>query len=284
MLIGRELKTLLRHVLLIWLAMAMIIPFLWMIGASFKPPSEVERVSLVPEQPQPQNYAIVLRQAPDPYTQRLLDLNFPKWYFNSLFIAAWVTTLQVLTSCLAAYAFARIEWRGRDRVFFLYLSTMIIPGLVLMLPNYQIMVSLGLVNTYLGLILPAAFSAFGTFLMRQFMLGIPRSYDEAAEMDGAHHLQIFLDVILPLARPGMVTLTIFTFLGNFQSFFWPLVMIKDDYLRTLPIGLLSFSGQYGQQTELIMAASVMNIVPLIILFVTMQKQLVAGIQLGGIKG
>src|SRR5438034_11443308 len=103
-------------------------------------------------------------------------------------------------------------------------------------------------------------------------------------MDGANHLQTFLDVILPLARPGMITLTIFTFMGNFQSFFWPLVMVKDDYLRTIPIGLLSFSSQYGQQTELIMAATVMNIVPLIILFVAMQKQLVAGIQLGGVKG
>lgn len=269
---------------MIAIAIMMIVPFLWMVGASFKPHSEVEREALLPEQPQPQNYAIVLRQAPDPYTQRYLDLDFTKWYFNSLFIAAWVTALQVMTSCMAAYAFSRIEWRGRDNVFFLYLSTMMIPGLVLMLPNYQLMVSLGLVNTYLGLILPAAFSAFGTFMMRQFMLGIPKSYDEAAEMDGANHLQAFLDVILPLARPGMITLTIFTFMGNFQSFFWPLVMVKDDYLRTIPIGLLSFSGQYGQQTELIMAATVMNIVPLIVLSVVMQKQLVAGIQLGGVKG
>lgn len=284
MLIWQELKVFLRHLAMVAMAILMIVPFLWMVGASLKPPSEIERESLVPEQAQPANYAIVLRQRPDPYTQRYLQLDFPKWYFNSLFIAAWVTALQVMTSCLAAYAFSRIEWKWRDRVFLLYLSTMMIPGLVLMLPNYQIMVALDLVNSYSGLILPAAFSAFGTFLMRQFMLTIPKSYDEAAEMDGANHLQIFLDVILPLARPGMITLTIFTFMGNFQSFFWPLVMVKDDYLRTIPIGLLSFSSQYGQQTELIMAATVMNIVPLIILFIVMQKQLVAGIQLGGVKG
>jgi multiple sugar transport system permease protein len=284
MLIWQELKTFLRHLVMIALAITMVVPFLWMLGTSFKPHSEVERPALLPEQAQPDNYAIVLRRAPDPYTGRYLDLDFPKWYFNSLFIAAWVTALQVLTSCMAAYSFSRIEWKWRDKLFFLYLSTMMIPGLVLMLPNYQIMVKLGLVNTYLGLILPGAFSAFGTFLMRQFMLGIPKSYDEAAEIDGANHLQIFLDVILPLARPGMITLTIFTFMGNFQSFFWPLVMVKDDHLRTIPIGLLSFQSQYGQQTELIMAATVMNIIPLIILFVTMQKQLVAGIQLGGVKG
>lgn len=175
-------------------------------------------------------------------------------------------------------------WPFRDQVFLLYLSTMMVPGLVLIIPNYQIMVSLGLVNTYTGLIVPMAFTAFGTFLLRQFMLGIPRSYDEAAAIDGANHLQIFLEVILPLARPGLVTLAILSFLGNFQSFFWPLVMIKDEYLRTIPIGLLSFQSEFGKQTELIMAATVMNVLPLIVLFVVMQKRLVAGIQLGGVKG
>ncbi|MGJ3242331.1 MAG: carbohydrate ABC transporter permease [Opitutales bacterium] len=279
-----DVKTLLRHVLMILIAILMVLPFLWMLGSSLKPHSEIQNFSFLPEIPQPENYAIVLRQKPDPFTGKLLDLNFPKWYFNSLFIATWVTVLQTLTSAMAAYAFARLQWPGRDKCFLLYLATMMIPGMVLMLPNYQIMVSLGLVNTYAGLIIPAAFSAFGTFLLRQFMLGISRSYDEAAEIDGANHLQIFLDVILPLARPGLVTLAIFTFLGNFQSFFWPLVMIKDDYLRTIPIGLLSFQGQYGQQTELIMAATVMNVIPLIILFIVMQKQLIAGIQLGGVKG
>lgn len=279
-----ELRALAKHAGLIFLAISMTIPFLWMLGTSIKPHQEVEEASFVPHNPQPENYAIVLRQKPDPYTGKYLDLDFPKWYFNSIFIASWVTALQVLTSSLAAYAFARLQWPGRDSVFLLYLGTMMIPGMVTMLPNYQIMVGLGLVNTYQGLVIPAAFSAFGTFLLRQFMLGIPRSYDEAAEIDGATHLQIFLDIILPMTRPGLVALSIFTFLGNFQSFFWPLVMVKDDAMRTIPVGLLSFQGQYGQQTELIMAATVMNVVPLIILFVVMQKQLISGIQLGGVKG
>lgn len=280
----RDFILLLKNFGLVFVATAMMLPFVWMAGTSLKPHSEVERTGFVPERAQPENYAVVLRQAPDAFTGQYLELNFPRWYLNSVLIAGWVTALQVLTSCAAAYAFSRLQWPGRDKVFLLYLSTMMIPGLVLMLPNYQIMVALKLVNTYSGLIIPAAFSAFGTFLMRQFMIGIPRSYDEAAEIDGASHLQIFLEVILPLARPGMVTLTILTFLGNYQSFFWPLVMVKDDYLRTIPVGLLSFSGQYGQQTELLMAATLMSIVPLIILFVFMQKQVVAGIQLGGVKG
>lgn len=279
-----ELRTLLKHIGLICIAIAMTLPFLWMLGSSIKPHSEIEELSLVPRNPQPENYGIVLRQSPDPYTGKYLDLNFPKWYFNSVFIATWVTVLQVLTSSMAAYAFARLQWPGRDKVFLLYLGTMMIPGIVTMLPNYQIMVELGLVNTYQGLIIPTAFSAFGTFMLRQFMLGIPRSFDEAAEIDGANHLQTFLEVILPMAKPGIIALSILTFLGNFQSFFWPLVMVKDDAMRTLPIGLLSFQGQYGQQTELIMAATVMNVVPLIFLFIAMQKQLISGIQLGGVKG
>jgi ABC-type glycerol-3-phosphate transport system permease component len=281
---NRELKVFLKHLLLLFLAIGMICPFLWMLGASFKPNPEIEHLSLLPDDPQPANYAVVLRQVPDPHTGHLLNLDFPKWYFNSFFVAAWVTSLQVMTSAMAAFAFSRLTWRGRDTVFLFYLGTMMIPSVVLMLPNYQIMVKLGLVNTYLGLILPMAFSAFGTFLLRQFMITIPRSFDEAAEMDGATPLQLFLDVILPLARPGVVALAILTFLGNFQSFFWPLIMVKDDYLRTIPIGLLAFQSDYGQQTELIMAATVMNIVPLIILFIVMQKQLVSGIQMGGVKG
>ena len=276
--------TFLKNFGMIFIAVAMVMPFLWMAGASVKPHSEVERAGILPEKYQPENYPVVLRETPDRYTGKLLDLNFPRWYLNSVLVAAWVTALQVMTSAMAAYAFSRIEWPGRDRAFLLYLATMMIPGLVLMLPNYQIMVSLGLVNTYRGLILPTAFSAFGTFLIRQFMLGIPKAYDEAASIDGASHLQQFLDVILPLARPGLVTLTILTFLGNYQSFFWPLVMVKDDALRTIPVGLLNFSTQYGQQTELLMAATLMSIVPLIVVFVVMQKQLVAGLQVGGVKG
>jgi len=212
------------------------------------------------------------------------DISFKKYYFNSIFVAGWVTLLQCFTSSLAAYAFARMRWRGRDAIFKLYLATMMIPGVVTMIPNYTLMVKLHLLDSYLGLIVPAAFTAFGTFLLRQFMLTIPPSLDEAATIDGATHWEIYWNVILPLARPGLIVLSIFTFMGNYGSFFWPLVLIKSEHLRTLPIGMLYFDSAYGNQTNLIMAASVMNIVPLIILFVVMQKHLVRGIQLGAVKG
>jgi len=254
-------------------AITMLVPFLWMVLASFKPLVEVEQLNPFPSVWHPENYVKVFQQIP-----------FARYYFNSVFIAAWVTLLQCLTSAMAAYAFARLRWRWRDGVFRLYLATLMIPGVVTMIPNYTLMVKLHLLDSYLGLIVPASFSAFGTFLLRQFMLTIPPSLDEAAAMDGASPWSIFWNVIMPISRAGLVTLAIFTFLGTYGSFFWPLILIKSEYLRTLPIGMLYFDTIYGRQTNLIMAASVMNIIPLVILFVAAQKFIVRGIQLGAVKG
>ena len=260
------------------------VPFVWMVGSSFKPRSESEQPHIVPQDPTVRNYPIVLDAAPDPVTGESLHMQFGRWYFNSIFTAIGITLLQTLTSAMAAYAFSRIEWRGRDAVFLLYLGTMMIPGLVTMIPNYQIMISLGFLNTYRGLIIPAAFSAFGTFMLRQFMLSLPPSLDEAAKMDGASHWQVFWHVIMPLAQPGLVALAILTFLGAYRSFFWPLIMLTDVQYYPLQVGMLALDTTYGRQTELIMAATVMNIVPLVIVFIVFQKFLVKGIQLGGVKG
>ena len=283
----------LSHAALILLAATMLVPFLWMVFASIKPLEEVEQLNPFPTRwvsakgMAPFDHGVlrrIARYVPGNYVEVFREIPFARYYFNSLFVAAWVTFLQCLTSSLAAYAFARLHWRGRDHVFRLYLATLMIPGVVTMIPNYTLMVKLGLLDSYAGLIVPAAFSAVGTFLLRQFMLTIPPSLDEAAAIDGASHWQIFWDVILPLARPGLITLGIFTFLGNYGSFFWPLILIKSEHLRTLPIGMLYFDSMYGKQTNLIMAASVMNIIPLIILFVVSQKFIVKGIQLGAVKG
>ena len=261
------------YALLTLIALTMLIPFLWMVLASFKPLEEVDQLNPIPSVWHPENYRKVFEQIP-----------FARYYFNSLFVAAWVTFLTCLTSAMAAFAFARLRWRFRDGVFRLYLATLMIPGVVTMIPNYTLMVKLHLLDSYQGLIVPAAFSAFGTFLLRQFMLTIPPALDEAAEMDGATQWQLFWDVIMPLARPGLLTLAILTFMGNYGSFFWPLILIKSEPLRTLPIGMLFFDSNYGRQTNLIMAASVMNILPLVLLFLVSQKFLVRGIQLGAVKG
>ncbi len=265
----------LNHTLLTTISLLMALPFLWMLLTSLKPLSEVGGSHWWPKDFKLENYKEVFS---------IENLRYGRWYFNSLFVSFCVTFLQVLTSALAAFAFSRLEWKWRDGLFLLYLGTMMVPGLILMIPNFQIMIKLGLMDTYLGLIIPAAFSAFGTFLLRQFMMGIPKSLDEAAEIDGASTWQVFWQVILPLSRPGLITLTIFTFMGNYNSFFWPIVMLKSADKYTLPVGLLFFESSQGQQTNLLMAAITMAVIPMVILFVLMQKHLVKGIQLGGVKG
>jgi multiple sugar transport system permease protein len=274
--IERKVSTLRRvvnHLMLSLLGLVMLAPFVWMLITSVKPDAEMDSASLIPSRIMFSNYLRVFAQIP-----------FADYYFNSLFVAAWVTFLQVLTSAMSAYAFARLRWPGRDTVFKLYLATLMIPGVVTMIPNYALMVRLHLLDSYAGLIVPTAFTAFGTFLLRQFMLTIPASLDEAATIDGASKWQLFWEIILPLARPGLIALALFAFLGNYGSFWWPFVMVKSEYLRTLPIGMQHFDTVYGRQTNLMMAASVMNIVPLIILFLSAQKFLVKGIQLGAVKG
>jgi len=232
-------------VFLLVLDITMTLPFLWMVLTSLKPLDEVRATHWVPYRWQPSNYREALKalrygalagEKPGPWHwwQYFRDSAFMRYYFNSLFVAAWVTVLQVLTSAMAAFAFSRLHWRGRDKVFLLYLTTMMIPGLVLMIPNYQIMNMLGWVDAYRGLIVPAAFTAFGTFLLRQFMLGIPWSLDEAAEIDGASKWQVFWEVAMPLARPGLIVLSIFTFIGTHRSFFWPLVMLRSQAKYTSP--------------------------------------------------
>ena len=268
-------KLVVLNVVLTLIAVALVLPFMWMILASLKMVDELGYDSWLPEVCQWHNYS-------DVFTMK--GIMFGRWYWNTIFVACWTTFLQVFTSSLAAFSFSRLRWRGRDQVFFLYLATMMLPGLVMMIPNYQNMILLNLVDSYTGLILPAAFSAFGTFLMRQFMMNIPKSLDEAAEIDGATKWQLYWDVVLPLARPALVTLTIFTFIGSYNNLFWPLVLMKSADKYTLPIGMLAFQSSQGQQTHLLMAAVTMSVIPMIVLFVVMQKQLVKGIMLGGVKG
>lgn len=251
------------------------LPFIWQVMLSLSSLGDVDRLTQIGTPPSlhPENYANVFDK-----------VDFARYFFNSIFIAGWATILQMITCAMAAYAFARITWPGRDKVFLLYLATLMIPGAVLMVPNFAIVLGLGMFNDYTGLIIPAAFSAYGTFLLRQFMLGIPTSLDEAASIDGAGHWRIFSQVILPLSRPGLIVLAIFAFLFNYGSFFWPLVLVKDDNLRTLPIGLMAFDSTYGRDTPSIMAASLMAMVPPTVIFIVLQKYLVKGIQLGAVKG
>lgn len=260
---------------LVLIGLTFVLPFVWQVLISFSSLTDVDLLTRtgLPPVLLPENYPLVFRK-----------VEFGRYFFNSFFVAGWVTLLQVITSAMAAYAFSRVAWPARDKVFLLYLATLMIPGVVLMVPNFAIVLGLGMFNSYWGLIVPGAFTAYGTFLLRQFMLTIPSSLDEAASIDGAGHWGIFTQVVLPLARPGLIVLAIFSFLGNYNSFFWPLILTKDDNLRTLPIGLLAFDSTYGRETPLIMAGSLMAMVPPVLVFLLLQKHLVTGIQVGAVKG
>ncbi|NKB67414.1 MAG: ABC transporter permease subunit [Candidatus Latescibacteria bacterium] len=212
------------------------------------------------------------------------DFKFSLYGWNSLFVAVCVMVGQVLTSAMAGFAFARIEWKGRDSVFLLYLATLMVPGIVTLLPNYVILQFLGWLDSYQALIVPAMFTAFGTFMMRQFMMGLPKGLEEAGEIDGASIWKVFWSIVMPLSKPALITLSIFSFMGTWQSFTWPLIVTHSEHMRVLPVALRYFDSSQGTNYSLLMTGSVVMMLPMIVLFIFGQRFFVRGIQLGGIKG
>ncbi|MFQ6133740.1 MAG: carbohydrate ABC transporter permease [Armatimonadota bacterium] len=215
---------------------------------------------------------------------------FLAWYLNSLLVAVVVTFGQVATSALAAFAFARLSFPGRDKLFLGYLGTLMIPFVVIMIPDFILLKKLrfflypeGMIDTYAALILPAMFSAYGTFLLRQFFLTIPTDLEDAARIDGCSRLGIFWHVIVPLSKPALATLTTFVFLHSWNNYMWPLIVINSPEKKTLPIGLQAFQGLYSTEWTLLMAASMMVILPVLLVFIFNQRFFVRGIVLTGLK-
>ncbi len=209
---------------------------------------------------------------------------FLVFYLNSLLVAVAVTVGTLVTSALAAFAFARLEFPGRNALFLTYLSTLMVPFVVTMIPIFALLKLLRLTDTYFALIVPVMFSAYGTFLLRQFFLAIPRDLEDAARLDGCGHLGVLRHVILPLSKPALATLGTFTFLGTWNSFMWPLIVINSEEKMPLMVGLYAFMGEYSAQWHLLMAASVMVMVPVILVFVLGQRYFIEGIVLSGMKG
>jgi multiple sugar transport system permease protein len=261
--------------LLIAGSVVMLIPFAWMLSTSLKEPGDI---FVYPPQwiPQPARW--------QNYVDTVTVMPFLRFYLNSTIQAVAVTVLQLLTSSLAAFAFSRLRFRGRDTLFLLYLATMMIPFPVTMIPNFVIIRYLHWIDTFRALILPPAFSAFSTFLLRQYFLSIPVELDDAARVDGASSFRIWWQIIMPLSGPALATLAIFTFLGQWDSFLWPLVATNSQKMWTLPVGLATFQGQYSIQWNLLMAGSVIAIVPILIIYIIGQKWFVRGITLTGMGG
>jgi len=275
------LRTTGTYLFLIAGAVTMLAPFVWMVTVSLKNLGDVFSYQKpwwydwVPTSFVWQNYAKVFGMKTVP---------FLKFYMNSIFVSVATTAGQVTTSALAAYAFARLRFPGRDRLFFAYLATMMIPGVVTMIPVFILLQQFNWIDTYKAVILPPIFTAYGTFMLRQFFLTLPKDLEDAAKIDGCSYFGIFWKILLPLSKPALATLTIFTFMGNWMSFMWPLVVLNSHEKFTLPVGLAYFQSLHHTDWTLLMAGSIMMILPILLLFIFNQRYFVEGIKLSGIKG
>ncbi len=270
---GRGLRTI-YWIGVVVLALVMLLPFLWMIGTSLMDELAVFRFPppLVPTPPRPRNYVDAWRAMP-----------FARFYLNSAIFALAVVVGQVATSALAAYAFARLRFPGRDKLFVLCLSVLMIPGIVLLIPRFLLVDAFGWVDSYAGLISTELVSVWGIFLLRQFFLSIPRELEDAARLDGAGEWTIFTRIVLPLSGPALATLALFSFVDAWKNFLWPLIATRSMEMRTVEVGIASFHSYYYSNWPYQMASAVTAIVPILVVFFVAQRYFVRGIQLTGLK-
>lgn len=263
------------YTMLIILTLLMLIPFVWMLSASLQLNKDVFKYPFewIPSKPIWKNYIDIWTTIP-----------LATFVFNTTKLTVIITLLQLFTSSFAAYAFSKLEFKFRDVLFLSYIATIAIPWQVYMVPQFIMMRGLHLNDTHLSLILLQAFSAFGVFLIRQFYMSIPNSLIEAARIDGYSEYKIYTSIMLPLAKPALSTLTIFTFVGVWNDFMGPLIYINSEKLKTIQIGLRMFISQYSAEYSLIMAASLISLIPVLIIFLSLQRFFVEGVAATGIKG
>ena len=255
------------------LAFVQLFPLLWMVSGAFTDAEEIREASLVPADPTFANIVEVFTSIP-----------YAGYLWNSLVTSVAVTVLLVFFGSMAAYALARMRFRGRGALFAVIFSTLMVAMPVILVPLFMVVARLGLVNSYAGLILPVAFTAFPIFLMCQFYLQFPRELEEAADLDGCSHLGRFIRIVLPLSRSMLAALAVTTFLSTWNSFLWPLTVAKDADLWVVQVGMSQFQNQYGGEWNLIMAASLVAAVPTLLLFIVLQRQIVESVKASGLKG
>lgn len=252
-----------------------LVPFIWMVSVSLMPEGGANQFppQLFPKEISWEHYRRLFSQ-----------MNIVRYFINSIIVSVSVTAISLVFNSMAGYAFAKYRFPGKNKLFSLLLSAMVIPAQVTMLPLFLMLNRLGLINSYWGIIIPGLASIYGIFLIRQYIISIPDSLIEAARIDGANDFYIYWHIILPLAKPILVTLALFTFMGAWNDFLWPLIILTRDNMYTLPVALANLMGEHVQDTELMMAGSVITILPVLIVFLAMQKYYIRGIMLGGVKG
>lgn len=256
-------------------AIVMFFPFAWMVSTSLTTDTEL--------------FAVPPRLIPDPvdgsaYGRVLETFPLARWLLNSLFITVSVTLLQVVTSAMAAYAFSRLRFRGRNVLFGVYIATLMVPFQVLVVPLFVEIRYLGMLDSYPALIVPEVAMPFGVFLLRQAFLSLPRELEEAAFVDGAGHVRVFLRIVLPLAKPAVATVAVFAFMGSWNNFLWPLVVINSPRLMTLPLGLSTMSDRFVTDWNLVLAGATISVLPILAVFLFAQRYVIQGFAMSGLKG
>ncbi len=267
-------RKILLYIFLAVTSVITLIPFIWMVSASFMPDG---KASVYPPVFFPTEIVF------DQYVHLLTRLSVARSFLNSILVSSMVTFFSLFFNSMAGYAFAKYRFAGKSKLFNLLLVNMIVPSQVTMLPLFLMLKSVGLINTYMAILVTGLASIFGIFLIRQFCISIPDSLIEAAKIDGASDFLIYRKIILPLAAPILATLGIITFLGTWNDFLWPLIALTDDSMYTLPVALSSLMLEHTKDPELMMAASVITIIPVIVVFLVLQRYYIKGIMLGGVK-
>lgn len=263
-------------VFLILFAIIFTIPFVWLLSTALKSPSE--NIFSYPPQFIPQQITI------NNFTEVWNTIPMARYFINSIIVAIFSIVLNLVFSSLAAYPLARMDFKGRDTIFYLILSTMMIPFQVIMIPIFIICMKLGLTDSYIGVVLPTAVSAFGIFLMRQAYLGIPKELEETALIDGCNSFDIWWRIMVPLTKPALSTLAIFSFVASWSDFLWPLIILKDTDKYTLPLGISYLAGAFSANWRLIAAGSIISIIPILLVFIFLQKYFIEGSTEGAVKG
>lgn len=269
------LRRVLLYIVLVLIAVIMVVPFLWMLSTSLKTQYDAVKIPPVwiPDPPQWENYVKLFTEQP-----------MFQFVLNTIKIVFFVVLGQLFFSSLAAYSFARISFKGRNVMFFFYIATLMVPGQVTMIPTYLMFAKAGLTDNHLALILPAFFSAFGVFLLRQFFMSLPRELEEAAEIDGCNPFMTYWRIMLPLVVPAMLTLGVFTLMNTWNDYMGPLIYLSSPEKYTMTLGIAYFKGVYTTQWNLVMAGSIVSVVPILIAYLCAQKYFIEGIAFSGVKG